>query len=145
MRQTGEVVRKEGSRAWVKVTGPGAGCGSCSGCIKLSDDQSSGDKVVEVQDLAGTAVGERVVLESSNHLLLRAVALLYGVPLAGLILGYVVSLFFTGDDGLSGVWSIGGLLAGAAAARALVRRLDHTVAPRLVARSCSRPGGASLG
>ncbi len=141
MRQTGEVIRKAGSRAWVKVCGPGAACESCSGCVKLSDTSSKIDQVFEVEDSLGVSVGDQVILESSNQILLRAVAILYGVPLAGLILGYLVSFFFTKNDGLSGIWSLGGLLAGAAAARMLVRRLGTTVVPRLVSHSLNRSEG----
>lgn len=119
MRQTAYVTEIDGEDAIVRGERASA-CGGCAGKASCSTLGSWNNRTVElrVKNEAGAHIGDAVVLEIPDSLMLKVAFRLYGIPmlmfvLCGLI-GYQVSVSF----GLSPVelWSGLAALAGVAAA-----------------------------
>ncbi len=137
MRQRAQVIGTEVGRVLVKLNNPANTCGKCMGCIRLSGEQRSQDQVLALESDVGVAVGDYVIIESKPKALMQAVAILYGIPSAGLVFGYLVTLVVTKSDATGGLGALGGLLIAAILARPIARKAASKVdEPRVVAKAC---------
>lgn len=145
---TGIVIRTEGSRADVSTTRRGA----CATCAEASacfvPDIESCQETVSVRNLIGAQPGDTVELGLPANAVLRLSALVWVVPLAGLLLGAVAGAVLGAQLSASGASSAGagsatsdllalfGALVGTGAAFAVLRRIDRRAAgdPRVTPR-----------
>ena len=138
MRQRAQVVRVEGSSAWVKVADPSKACGDCKGCIRLQPDQKAEDQLYQVANPVKAEPGDWVILDQPTKDLVKAVAVLYGVPLAGLLLGYGVAFMILESDAPAGLGAIAGLILSIFIARPIARRAAARAQhPEIAAKACS--------
>ncbi len=91
MREQGTVVGIEDGRARV-VMEPGEHCRGCGICSHLS---ASMEIKAEVDEGSGINAGDRVLLDIPAELSYGGIALVYVIPLAGLLLGAVVGTLVT--------------------------------------------------
>lgn len=98
--ETGEVVRVGPSRAWVKVLATSA-CGSCRSACGMSEE---GYRLVEVIDPIGVRPRQEVGLQLPGGALVSAALLMYGLPVALLLLGLGVGHFAALRLGLPADW-----------------------------------------
>lgn len=120
MREEGTVVAVEGRIARVRMK-PGPECGSCCACSALG---GSG-RELEIDTQLPVAVGSRVLVEVPRGNPWLSVALLFVLPLAGLIAALVVGTEAGLGDGASvalGFGTLGALFALAAAVDKAVAR-----------------------
>lgn len=136
MRQRGEVVKIDANRAWVKVADPSSACGNCKGCIRLSPQERHEDQVLELDNTLAVTKGDWVIVESTSKDITKSLLVLYGIPLLGLILGYIISLSVLQSDTLAALGSLGGLVIFAFIARPVARRVAKGVQVNIVARAC---------
>ena len=139
MRQRGVVIEKENSRLRVKIQDPNEVCGSCNGCIRLTPGRPQEDLILSFEQAAADyEVGDAVIVETADNKMVRALAVLYGVPFTTLFIGYALTRLITGEDMLGGIGAIIGLLVGALGARIITRRVLNSAPKfRIVARACS--------
>ena len=94
IEERGEVVRVEGSQAWVETQRRSAcdHCGSTDSCGTgtLSKVLGRRSNLIRVSDALGCGPGDRVVLGVDEAALLRSSFVVYGVPLIMMMLGAVV-------------------------------------------------------
>ncbi len=81
--ETGEVIRVQPERAWVKVLATSA-CGSCASACGINEE---GYRLVEVVDPIGVRPQQEVGLQLPGGALVGAALMMYGVPLACLLVG----------------------------------------------------------
>ncbi|MBF0369606.1 MAG: SoxR reducing system RseC family protein [Magnetococcales bacterium] len=89
LREEGRVVALDGDFALVSSHRQSA-CGSCqakSSCATLSGGLGQRENQIRAHNRAGAEVGERVVLEVSEGLFLKASFLIYAMPVLGLVFG----------------------------------------------------------
>lgn len=103
----------------------GLSCKSCEGC-----PQKPKDEIFALADnTVGAAVGSVVEVESNSGNAIGIAALVYLVPIIGLILGYLAGSLLALSEGLCVLCSFGGLLVGAAPALLLDRALGKRAKP----------------
>ncbi|NLJ79841.1 MAG: SoxR reducing system RseC family protein [Firmicutes bacterium] len=139
MRHRGIVIQREDNRISVKMQDSAETCGNCKGCVRLTPRRPSEDYIVQINDPKNEyAVGDEVIVEMGVAHLVKAVAVLYGVPFVSLFLGYVLTRWIFGSDPLAGLGGIGGVLIGALLARPVARRLTQKEQElKIVARACA--------
>ncbi len=91
MEERGRIIDITGDTAVVEVEKkPGRGrCGSCCLCQKNAE----GRLFLEAVNSAGAKKGDAVTVEVDDMAVLRGILYVYGVPLAGFILGITASYF----------------------------------------------------
>lgn len=100
-------------RAVVEVTRQSA-CGhNCAECSSLCG--ASGAISSIAANPVGARVGETVTIETPSKKIVSAAVLVYIVPLALLIIGYVVAALLGADEGRALIGSLVGFAAGLAA------------------------------
>lgn len=140
----GEVVQCAGSRARVCVA-PAAGCARCAageGCGQgLLEAMRGGSRAmtfwVTVPDNERVSPGDRVMLRMASSALVAGAALVYMVPLLGLVLGaFLGEVVARVNEGVTTVSGIAGLVGGLLAARYWLRqgRLGNRFEPIFVRR-----------
>jgi len=88
LRQTGKVIAITGKTATVRFLRSDA-CGHCNACFHLGSNEAD----IEIENECRAAVGDVVVIELHGGGMVKASAIAYGIPLAGLLVGvYVGSL-----------------------------------------------------
>ncbi|HBN96573.1 MAG TPA: hypothetical protein DDZ66_09755 [Firmicutes bacterium] len=139
MRRRGVVIEKTDKEVVVEIQDPARTCGNCKGCIRLTPDRPPEDYIVRTRDTRNQyEVGDEVILDGEIGPLIKAIAVLYGVPFISLFIGYLVTRLITGSDPQAGLGAVAGLLLGAIVARKITRRFyDHEADFRIVARACS--------
>ncbi len=111
MKEFGVVTRADRDKIEVKVDRRST-CGSCRSCDMMEQEEKH---VFELPNTVGADVGDTVVLEMKSKGFLRAVSILYGVPLIALIIGVTLGSFISGllneewDPSVLG--ALGGLLS----------------------------------
>lgn len=93
-------------------------CGSCDACALMAN---APEVVVVARDERGHEVGDTVTVESETARVLGAAVLLYIVPLALFILGYILGNTLGWSDGHAIALGGGGFLLGILGAMALDR------------------------
>ncbi len=138
MRQQGEIIKLEPNQAWVKLTNPRSACGNCQGCLRLSPKQEKGDEVLKLDMNIAARVGDMVIVEYPDRVMLKAIMILYGIPFLGLFLGYFITNWFTKSDGVSGLGAVVGLVMFAIFTKPVAQRLyTKTGGPRIVTKVCA--------
>ncbi len=140
MRQRADVIGNPGVSILVKLADPGSSCGNCTGCIKFSGNEEEKDQLLEVATTIPVKEGDSVIIESTPKALLQVVAILYGIPFSGLVVGYLITLYLSGSDPTAGLGALFGLIIGGLIARPIARVLaTHVGKPTIVAKACSDP------
>ncbi|MFO7787814.1 MAG: SoxR reducing system RseC family protein [Halospina sp.] len=125
----GEVLECAGQRARVRVA-PAAGCPRCAageGCGQgllgaMRGEPTPGEFWITVPEAERVTPGDRVLLRVAPSALVAGAALVYMVPLLGLVLGAVLAQALAGGgEGVTTVAGIGGLAAGLLLARYRLR------------------------
>jgi len=138
LRQQGEIIKLENNRAWVKLADPGSACGNCKGCIQLTSKQHKDNEVLKMDMNITAEVGDMVIIEYPDKVLLQAILVLYGIPFFGLFLGYFITHWITGNDAASGLGAVLGLVTFAILTRPAARCLyQKTGEPQIVAKVCA--------
>ena len=101
-----------------------ARCASGKGCGAglLGDDGSPRRVEALPGDLADLRAGDKVILDLSPQDLLRASALVYGLPLIGALVGAAVAWLLGAGDDVAAMAALAGAAVGILAARLRVRR-----------------------
>ncbi|MCC5857421.1 MAG: SoxR reducing system RseC family protein [Ectothiorhodospiraceae bacterium] len=105
-------------------------CGGCSlrpGCGTALLERMLGARRSRVRALADLRLkpGDRVSLALSDAALLQASALMYGLPVLGLLLGAMVPALAGSPEWLVTAGGLGGLAAGLVGVRQWAHRLRH--------------------
>ncbi len=123
MQADGVIVGKADGVARVRVLRQG-GCGRCSepgGCGNASDSRC--DEFVVSNALAlEVNPGDRVRIEIPEGAALRAAALAYGLPLAGVVFGASCGFMLAGSDAASAAGALAGMIAGLVGLRVFRRK-----------------------
>jgi len=111
MKQTGRIIRlfEDGTCevAVLRDSACGGNCSSCDGCA-----ETSRTAVSRANNPLGGGIDDIVEVESSNKVILGIAAVVYLLPVAGLLLGYGVFSYASGNQYLSLLGSFVGLLLG---------------------------------
>ncbi len=116
----------------------GAPCGSCISCKRTED----GKMLTEALNAAGAEVGDRVRINIDSSVVLRAVLIVYGVPLVGLIAGVLwgahVAATYQLSETMQGVCGTGAgislALLGLMAASWYTKHQQNSYRPTIVRR-----------
>ncbi|MDI6793830.1 MAG: SoxR reducing system RseC family protein [bacterium] len=84
MQEQGRIIKVEGNQARVTLE-PKEACRSC----KLCQAGRQGEMIIQVENSIGARVGDQVKLEIEVEEVLRSAFLLYGLPLLGLLIGFL--------------------------------------------------------
>ena len=143
----GRVVAVEAGLAWIESERTG-GCGSCAS-KGACDSQLFGEalppppsSLILAQDPLGVHVGDKVLLGIAEEGVLRAALLMYGLPIAGLLLGLIVAQPL--GDGwamIAGAAGLGLALAAVWLLGRLTRRDSQKIQPQILACIASLPQG----
>ena len=110
MTQEGVVTRVfENGMAEVAVTRStacGGSCGCCEACVY------QGELKQTARNLVNAVRGQRVVIQSKTSMVFKAAALVYIMPLALFLLGYVIGYLCGGSEGVCVALSFAGLAIG---------------------------------
>jgi sigma-E factor negative regulatory protein RseC len=114
---TGFVVEtRDDGRATV-VAEKGQGCGSCGSAAQCHGGRAGGAQKTQVLNRIGASVGDRVTLSVDSGLLLSRMAVLYLVPVFGMLAGAFLGAFMSGGvdgptSGRSIAFGLGGFVLG---------------------------------
>ncbi len=90
--EQGKVVRIQNDRTVVEFT-PGTACGKC-GARVVCNPTGGGKREIVVENQLHARVGDQVVIEESDGVMLRIIAMQYGVPLLGFLIGVFTAYYF---------------------------------------------------
>ncbi|WP_319407748.1 SoxR reducing system RseC family protein [uncultured Desulfosarcina sp.] len=157
MAQTIGFVVEEGDNGRVMVVAEkGQGCGSCNSVSQCHGTRATRSEKTLAFNPIGAAVGDRVLLTVASGALLSRMAVLYLLPVFGMLTGAFTGAFmFHGGDGPSGGTSIAFGLAGFvlgfmlsvaisrfwSAARPVLPVITRIVNTRLASSSICPPAG----
>ena len=82
VRQKGIVVEANGKRATVRFKKTYA-CGHCNACFRFGSNEAD----IEMDNTLGAKKGDEVYIDMHANTVLKASAIVYGIPIIGLILG----------------------------------------------------------
>lgn len=159
MAQTiGVVVEtRDDGRATV-VAEKGQGCGNCSSVAGCHGGRAGGAQKTQVLNRIGASVGDRVTLTVDSGLLLSRMAVLYLVPVFGMLAGAFSGAFMSGGvdgptSGRSIAFGLGGFVLGLvisvvvsrvwSAARPVLPVVTRIVNTRLTSMSSYSSAGCS--
>lgn len=161
MAQTiGFVVETSDDGRATVVADKGQGCGGCSAVSQCHGGQSARTEKTPAINQAGAVVGDRVTLTVESGAILSRMAVLYLVPVFGMLIGAFTGTFMFGDvDSTDGGHSIAFGLAGFglgfvfsvtisriwSAARPVLPVITRIVHPRQVALSSRPSAGCGCG
>lgn len=103
----------------------GLSCKSCEGCPQRPKEEI----FALAENTVGATVGSVVEVESNSGNAIGIAALVYLVPILGLILGYLVGDLLAFGEGLCVLCAFGGLIVGAIPAVLLDRMLGKREKP----------------
>lgn len=127
IEEQGEVTALDDAHAWVLCRAQ-QGCARCDagrGCGGGVLGRWLGDRLHRVRALhsGGLKVGDCVVIGVDERVLMRAAAVIYGIPLTALLIGAVAGQAWAGSDGGALAGAAAGLLAGFTWVRAISRKM----------------------
>lgn len=136
------VVAVEGALAWLEPEQT-TSCGSCAsssacGAKGIGTTASRLEaRRFSLDNQAGLAVGERVVVGIRENALVKASLTAYAIPLATALISGALAQWAEGRDGITMAAMIGGLLLGLGLARLSASRLSARgeLAPRFLRRA----------
>ena len=110
MAQTfGYVTATSGNGRATVMAERGQGCGSCGAASQCHRGHAAGREAVPVLNRVGAGVGDRVALSVASGAILARMAVLYLVPVAGILIGAFWGEFGAGS---SVVFALSGFAAG---------------------------------
>ncbi len=136
IQESGEVIAVVGGDIWVQTIRQSV-CQSCSarhGCGQkvLSGATSGRANQVRVANTLGARVGDTVIVEIDEALLLRASVLVYGVPLLFTVVAAVVAQsWIAASDGVAITGAVAGMGFGFWLSRWVQKHHAHQYQPRL--------------
>ena len=89
--EKGIVLKAENGLAEIALLETGS-CEECSAKIFCKPSENKDSKVLEVSDPYGVQIGDEVQVQISGGAILKASAMLYGVPLLLIILGIILGM-----------------------------------------------------
>jgi sigma-E factor negative regulatory protein RseC len=100
--EEGIITKIDATTAWAKTT-RSSSCASCSSRDSCNVTEEGGkEMIVEVRNLAGAKVGDRVLLRFETSSLLKALFLLYVFPIicmiAGAVAGHKFAIIYNYND-----------------------------------------------
>lgn len=131
--QSACVTRCDADRAWVRCQ-PRAGCQRCAegrgcGAGALNAWMASDEEEIEVINSLGAEPGQRVEISISRRQALRSAIRLYGIPLAGILLGALVGAAFWPH--IRDIAALSGATVCLLAGMLIVRRLESRQPPMM--------------
>ena len=87
VRQKGIVVEANGKRATVRFKKTDA-CGHCNACFRFGSNEAD----IEMDNTLGAKKGDEVYIDMHANTVLKASAIVYGIPIIGLILGVAADI-----------------------------------------------------
>ncbi|MEW5766257.1 MAG: SoxR reducing system RseC family protein [bacterium] len=105
MQEKGRIIKIEGNLAEVALE-PKEACHSC----KLCQVGRKGEMIIRVENSVDARPGDQVKLEIEAEMVLKSALLLYGVPLLGLLIGFLGGEIMIGSEGgiiASGLMALG--------------------------------------
>ena len=103
--ETGLVTKVEGNTVTVKIKQTSA-CSNCGACKPWGDQEL----LIEAKNEAEAKVNDQVQLNVSSEDFLQALGILYGIPFAATMLGFVTGYFLGGTlTGFAGGLAMAGL------------------------------------
>ncbi len=111
MSETGVVISKDGDNVEIKMKRSPA-CEKCKACIALTS--SSNEMVLHAKNICNAVVGDTVTVELQQSGFFKAIAIMYAIPLAALILGFMVGYYGALALAFENIKEIAGFLLGAA-------------------------------
>ncbi len=142
------------------VAEKGQGCGSCSAVSQCHGGRAARTERTPALNRAGAAVGDRVMLTVESGAILSRMAVLYLLPVFGILAGAFMGAFMYDDmDGTGGGHSVAFGLAGFvlgfvfavgisriwSAARPIMPVISRIVNTRLASPSAGRSAGCGCG
>ncbi len=120
----------------------GQGCGSCGAASQCHRGHAAGRRTVPVLNRVGAGVGDRVALSVASGAILARMAVLYLVPVAGILIGAFVGEFGAGS---SVVCALAGLAIGFVFSVTVSRiwSAAHPVLPVITRIVNRRPGAVA--
>ena len=138
MEEEGVVIEKRGGSVLVKFEPV-----SCDGCAHFQIcNPSGGKKIIELPNTVGAAVGDRLRVEIENRVFTLAAVMVFGLPVACLVAGYLLARKIGGSEQAAALSGMGG----AAFSFVLLALFDKNVfgrKTRLHASITGIKGGAS--
>lgn len=92
MDQRGKIVEIIDDRTAMMKMQRNSACASCGKCIGSSSSESQ-EITVEVDNTIGAKIGDQVEVSMDQIDIMRALGILYGIPLMGLLVGAVGSYY----------------------------------------------------
>ena len=89
VRQKGTVVETKGKKATVRFMKTDA-CGHCNACFRFGSNEAD----IEMDNTLGAKKGDEVFIDMHATTVLKASAIVYGIPIIGLIIGVLVASRF---------------------------------------------------
>ncbi len=83
--QTGKVMELKGDIAVIRFHRSDA-CGHCNACFRFGSNEAD----IEIENRANAEAGDTVVIELYGGSMFKASAIMYGVPLIGLVVGVAI-------------------------------------------------------
>jgi len=121
MYENGTVVEVADGKAKV-VFARTAMCKNCGACIKAGPEEM----MIIVDNTKGAEVGDIVAVTSSSSSFIDATLIMYGIPLAALLLGVGLPLAFGASDLVSALIGIGCAIASYAVIRQFEPRIKKS-------------------
>lgn len=130
MQETGTVVEVSGGRARIEFSRTSA-CGSCKACHSSEDGKTV---FMEVNSGGKMEKGDRVSLVLESRAVMKAAAILYLIPLAGLIAGVAAAQGFGTTAALQLLAGVAGAFVGGLIVRIIDRKIGrrNEYVPRIV-------------
>ncbi len=110
MGETGVVISKKEDLVEVKMKRSPA-CEKCKACIALTS--SSNEMVLHAKNICNADVGDTVTVELQQSGFFKAIAIMYAVPLAALIFGFLLGFYGAVALNMDNIKEIAGFLLGA--------------------------------
>jgi len=137
MRETGKVIELTDGYATISLKRTTA-CGSCRACT-IGDDP--GEMRVSVKNDCGANVGDKVEIELRSGAFVSAAMILYGIPLAAMLFGFIAGDTVCGMLGFGEARSTVAFVSGMVmltAVYALIKKLEPVWKKRGYAPSAAK-------
>lgn len=134
------VIKVQGQTVWLAGS-QDSGCGSCgqkAGCSATAFESLFGKKIVEADSPIRLQMGDRVLIEIDENMLLRGALLLYLLPLLGLFASVVLADSLLPETlAYRDLWLTGSALLGMFLSLKWVSRYKHGTTRPVVVRKLS--------
>ncbi len=84
MRQTGKVIARHDKTATVRFARSDM-CGDCHACFRTGENEAD----IEIDNVLNAVEGDEVYIEMHERSVLKASIIMYGIPLAALLIGVI--------------------------------------------------------